>query len=305
MRNCKSNLIFLTLIPFAFTTLEASAQDVSGSSNRALSAPTISMPSVPDIQTSLAMPSAPTISPSSISSTWYVPGKTNIKIIPNEKTTSVQGNKSLPQKNEETLVLQPENNGADILSSADLKAITDLGLLSNIRGILSQKNMKLSTIISELEKIKKKNALTSRSNYESIKTTAGLASASILRFSINGKDMRSNCKNILFSGIDSKGTFLVSGDCKYTQDKKSGNETFYMLFSEKGTNEGQAVYTVTAAISQDFPNEKSSLYQLSKADKLIALKTGSIVSIHTNSKDVSVDMLLSLGNDTISMISKN
>ncbi len=290
MRNYKQSFILLILSVAAFAVVHLAAQD-------SLAMPVITaapeMPQMSAFQSTLEMPSAPDVSAPAISSSWYVPGKTNIKIIPGEKTAAEEAPKIVPSSQEQTV---PSIAGtSSVLSSADLASLKKLGLLSQTEGLLSQKNIQISDILSELESIKKTTDLPAYSNYDAIKAAVNPDDAAILRFSINGSDISQNCKNILCSGIEPNGAFLLTGDCKYAENNKLQTETFYLLFTAGGTDGGQTVYTVTPALTQNVVNEKSALYQLSKTDKLQALKTGSIVSIHSETGTLSVDMLLSLG----------
>lgn len=116
----------------------------------------------------------------------------------------------------------------------------------------------------------------------------------ILRFIVNGYDILQTCKKIYFSDLEADGTFLLTGDRKYMSENKSRSETFYFYFHANGSENGITKYTVTPAVSQDYENEYSYLYQLTQKDALTANRTGNLVTLRVKDGDWNMDLLLSL-----------
>ena len=116
----------------------------------------------------------------------------------------------------------------------------------------------------------------------------------ILRFIVNGYDLLSTCKKIYFSETETDGTFLLTGDRKYMSENKARSETFYFYFRANGMENGITKYAVTPAVSQDYENEYSYLYQLTQKSELVANRTGNLVTLRANDGDWKMDLLISL-----------
>ncbi|MBR4600211.1 MAG: hypothetical protein IKO39_09200 [Treponema sp.] len=116
----------------------------------------------------------------------------------------------------------------------------------------------------------------------------------ILRFNVNGYDLLETCRKIYFSEIEADGTFLLTGDRKYMSEGKVRSETFYFYFHAKGNENGITKYTVTPAVSQDYENQYSYLYQLAQKNALSADRTGNLVTLRINDGVWKMDLLLSL-----------
>ena len=116
----------------------------------------------------------------------------------------------------------------------------------------------------------------------------------ILRFNVNGYDLLETCRKIYFSELEADGTFLLTGDRKYMSENKVRSETFYFYFHAKGSENGVTKYTVTPAVSQDYENQYSYLYQLAQKNALTADRTGNLVTLRVNDGEWKMDLLISL-----------
>ena len=105
------------------------------------------------------------------------------------------------------------------------------------------------------------------------------------------------CRTVYFSKKDYDGSFLLTGDRRYTSDNKSRDETFYFLFKTDGNCGTSAGYNVEPQVVQDYKNEYSFLYQLSKKHNLKAEKTGNLVSLRCTEPAWNFDLLLDIGSD--------
>lgn len=205
----------------------------------------------------------------------------------------------------------------NLLTAGDLSAMNGLGLFSTVSGLLQNQNQnsaanqlnssilinqnssdskKLEQILSELSEIKSQNA---SSDGDLPQNQNGFSSSKksepkILRFIVNGYDILSTCKKIYFSDQESDGTFLLTGDRKYLSANKSRSETFYFFFHTKGNEGGITKYCVTPAVSQDYENKYSFLYQLTQKSELEAERTGNLVTLRTSDGSWKMDLLISM-----------
>lgn len=132
---------------------------------------------------------------------------------------------------------------------------------------------------------------------EAVLRQAGAGQACVLRFKINGCDMLGWCRTLYISDREEDGTFLFTGDCKYSDGGKTRGETFYMLFKSEGNSGARASYKVQPELVQDTRNENSFLYRLSRKDSLTAFKTGNLISLRVSEDGLSADILLDIGTD--------
>lgn len=205
----------------------------------------------------------------------------------------------------------------NLLTAGDLSAMNGLGLFSTVSGLLQNQNQnsaanqlnssilinqnssdskKLEQILSELSEIKSQNA---SSDGDLPQNQNGFSSSKkvepkILRFIVNGYDILSTCKKIYFSEQESDGTFLLTGDRKYLSANKSRSETFYFFFHTKGSEGGITKYCVTPAVSQDYENKYSFLYQLTQKSELEAERTGNLVTLRASDGSWKMDLLISM-----------
>lgn len=219
------------------------------------------------------------------------------------------------------------DNVISSLTASDISSLGNMGLLSSLTGSdasdsisnlytsssNSSTNILLKEVLSEMEELKKaqneNNETTSveknvsqTTNAESATNTASNAitktpaapHSSLLRFTVNGYNILKTCRVVYISKIDSNNSFLLTGDRKYQSDDLTRTETFYLLFKPNGVVNGQKSYSVAAAVTQDYLNEYSFLYQLSQKNNLTATQTGNLVILRTDDSSWKLDLLLDL-----------
>ncbi len=116
-----------------------------------------------------------------------------------------------------------------------------------------------------------------------------------LRFTVNGYNILNTCTRVYISVPEADGTFLVTGDRRYTSDGKIRTETFHILFRAVTNSGGLNSYEVASAVSQDYLNEYSFLYQLAQRKNLTATRTGNLVTMRTTDANWKLELLIDLG----------
>lgn len=213
------------------------------------------------------------------------------------------------------------------LTAGDLSNLSSLGILGGLSGLSllgsslnqanplnslnSSKNLTLDAqnsiylrqILSELESLK--NTTLKTGNFGASAQNASIfaqnealkapqKNQSILRFLVNGQNLRPACKTVFFSEPQVDGTFLLTGDCKYQLNGKNLSETFYILFKADGATNGSNKFTATTALSQTEKNNSSYLYKISQLGELYAYKTGNLVTLKAEKDGTNLDLLLSM-----------
>ena len=193
----------------------------------------------------------------------------------------------------------------DTLTAGNINSLNNMGLLSSLQNVLSSKytasqasadaikpdsTQILEQILTEL------NALKSQVSQNALAENAAKEESisKILRFTVNGYDVKATCREIFISDTDTNKSFVISGDRRYQSDGRTRTETFYILFLTEGSKDGIMKYGVTTEVSQDTENPYSFLYQLSKRGKVTANRTGNFVSLRINDDAWKFDMLISL-----------
>lgn len=272
-------------------------------------------PKKPEVPGGLDMPSGfdmPEIKPIEMGSGFYKP---QIPYYPknNKKPETKEGNTSDNENSKNTTVLSDGNStqnllnsllgNADFLTAQDITNLSDSGSFSTLSSLYTSTalsntadsastNAILRQILAELEELKKNTpketaASTSQDTFKS-------HNPQILRFKINGYDIKDSLTTVYFSQMENDGSFLLTADRRYVADKKIRNETFYFLFKTESNTGSLVTYEVCPSLTQDNTNENSFLYKLSKQKKITATKTGNLVIMHVDSKDCTADLLLDL-----------
>ncbi|UKI55659.1 MAG: hypothetical protein L6V90_00015 [Treponema succinifaciens] len=112
---------------------------------------------------------------------------------------------------------------------------------------------------------------------------------------MNGYDILRTCRKIYISEVQLDGTFLITGDRVYSSDGKNRTETFHILFKSSPSESGTLNYKAAANVTQDYLNENSFLYQLSKFESLPAMRVGNFVSMRTEEPNWKLELLIDLG----------
>lgn len=293
-------------------------------------APSVSVlaaPSMPKISSMPEGPSMPRISAPVIGSRFYTPGFVNTNVSNREgRTKSSENEKNSPREYSETAKNSKKQNSEavsralDYLSADDVSHLGSSGLFEGIYGLLgndvevsnkfSKNNANevlLNSVMSELSELKEKTEKNSLAlkNISLPVTKFGAEnenlkfSPKILRFVVNGCNIKDTIRTVYFSKKEKDGSFLLTGDRKYLSDGKSRDETFYLLFKADGKCGASAGYFVEPQVVQDYRNEYSFLYQLSKKPALKAEKTGNLVSLKyvSDGGDWNMDFLLDIGGE--------
>ncbi|WP_443738252.1 hypothetical protein [Treponema sp.] len=240
------------------------------------------------------------------------------------------GSKNLETEKNSTATAFSDKNAQlselkNYLTAGDLSNLSSLGILGGLYGLSSensglsilgsslnssknltldaQNSIYLQQILSELEDLKNTTLKTGNfgvsaqnasifAQNEALKTTQ--KNQSILRFLVNGQNLRPACKTVFFSEPQIDGTFLLTGDCKYQLNGKNLSETFYILFKADGATNGSNKFTATTALSQTEKNTSSYLYKISQLGELYAYKTGNLVTLKAEKDGTNLDLLLSM-----------
>lgn len=234
-------------------------------------------------------------------------------------TASTQQSTNLAQTQKLNALAGTASSSLNQLTAEDISSMNSLGILGSLSGLLGRGSSSLQSavpsntvtastvdstiltqILSELTELKNKIAASDaaspgeKSAGENVFSNVVIKEPKILRFMVNGYDLLATCKTIYFSDLETDGTFLLTGDRKYMSENKVRTETFYFYFHAKGTENGVTKYAVTPAVSQDYENEYSYLYQLTQKKELSADRTGNLVTLRVNDGSWKMDLLISL-----------
>ncbi len=292
-------------------------------SSSAVSVSPLSMPSV-------SAPTMPTVTAPSIGNDYYVPGSSSFyhgsypgirnglanrmrQTVTANADTSGQGLAEASTALPAHASGRTEKNAFAGLTASDLSSLDSMGLLGKYSGLLangkglaranalaaaksdtSADSILLQQILGKLTEMKTQYGTENTQASATSFTQAGKSGSKILRFTVNGYDVLSTCRDVYFSTQESDGSFLLTGDRKYMTDGENRSETFYLLFRAKGSAEGITHYTVTPEVTQDASNAYSFLYQLAQKKGLTAQRTGNFISMRVKEPDWNMDMLLSM-----------
>ena len=266
---------------------------------------------------SIASPAMPTVSSPEIGNGFYSPGSV---LKPEYSKNTSQSNSSQSEK------AKSENKNAEssnaknevqkkilsALTAKDISLLKEQGFSSDINSMIfplsssdnsQETKILLNKILAEIEKIKDESGKENE-NKKTFEVSAASAKeeklpekskARLLRFSVNGYDILRTCRKIYISEVQLDGTFLVTGDRVYSSDGKNRTETFHILFKSSPSESGSSNYKAAANVTQDFLNENSFLYQLSKFENLPAMRVGNFVSMRTEEPNWKLELLIDLG----------
>ena len=266
---------------------------------------------------SVTAPSMPTVSSPTIGSGFYVPTfqnqGLNVGKKKDSKSESNDGSEQAEEKKSEVAKKLPST-----LTASEISALSSMGLLGNITGsalpgsiyttqTTSETKEILEKVLTEIEEIKKNTkelpaakpvtivASAPVVSSNTLSSAAEKASSRILRFSVNNYDILKTCGKIYISDIQHDGSFLVTGDRRYMSDGKNRTETFHMLFKNSSGEHSAVNYNAATSVTQDYLNEYSFFYQISKRPQLSAVRTGNLVTMRTNDQDWKMELLIDLG----------
>lgn len=295
LRACK---YFCATLLFCPLSLAFSQSNAKGSAS-----PGIAMPSI-------TAPSMPTVTVPHLGGGFYTPVAPKAPVLDKssdsaQEQTAATSSDSLVRKTQRATAQAAGELG---LTATDLTSMDQLGLLSS--GILgggslsalkaataktapgSVDSVLLQQILAQLAELKAQ--LENQDAPAAPDRQETTANRRILRFVVNGYDVLATCRDVYFSVPETDGSFLLTGDRKYLSNGANRSETFHLLFAAKAAENGFAQYGVTAAVTQDYTNEYSFLYQLAERQPLTARRTGNFVSLRVNDPDWKLDLLIAL-----------
>lgn len=253
---------------------------------------------------SIKSPEMPVISSPTIGSGFYFPSKTTRPAFSEKpadqkkktQTASTETKKSADE-NQIKKELMTSLTAGDLSTLDSLGLIKNLGTANGLGNLYSSKTTDetkeiLNNVLKQLEEIKTNTnppVQTSRSTI-----AAQDSSSKILRFNVNNYDVLRTCAKIYISDVQRDGTFLVTGDRRYTLEGKYRTETFHMLF-KTSQDAGGTNYTTATSVTQDYLNEYSILYQLAQRSNLNAVRTGNLVTMRSTDDNLKLELLIDLG----------
>ena len=112
----------------------------------------------------------------------------------------------------------------------------------------------------------------------------------ILRFISGSYNILAGCTAVFISKPEGDGSFLLTGDRTYRTGGGTFGETFYMLFKSRA----DGMFNVAVSVNQHTENLQSVLKSLEKCPVLTAAKTGNLVTMHTQTPNGTIDLLLDI-----------
>ena len=265
---------------------------------------------------SITSPSMPTVSSPEIGNGFYSPGsvlKPEYSKSTSQSSSSKTGQAKSENKNAESSNEKREMQKKILsaLSAKDISLLKEQGFSSDINSMIfslsssdnsQETKVLLNKILAEIEKIKDKSSQDNSKKTDEVSAAPAKeeklpekAKARLLRFSVNGYDILRTCRKIYISEVQLDGTFLITGDRVYSSDGKNRTETFHILFKTSPSENGTLNYKAAANVTQDYLNENSFLYQLSKFESLPAMRVGNLVSMRTEDLNWKLELLIDLG----------
>lgn len=272
----------------------------------ALYAEVVTKPSKPVMPQMPEMPSMPALGGS-----FYTPNFPANSVVPKNNTTaqtsSEQTNQAVITNNSNTDdIVSSLMTNSSILSASDITSLYDSGLFDNLSSLSKNNNVNnastnalLQQVLASLEDLKQQQKNASAADRQTLENTQADSQTfkqrepQILRFRINGYDVKDSLTTVFFSEPEADGTFLLTADRKYFTNQKSRTETFYLIFKAEKSNGSITTFNVEPSIVQDSLNENSFVYKFAKSKNLKAEKTGNLVVLHADD-GVTVDMLLDI-----------
>lgn len=275
---------------------------------------TVQMPSMP------SMPQMPSISSDGSFYTPSFPSRIQNQNKTKDSNSDLQNSSETVIKNQTTnsvSSLLSGVNGSSMLTTSDISSLYDSGLFGNVSSLYDfygtnltgaksselqnyTSNILLQQILTELEQLKneqKNNSAVQNQELSDVKTDAQnfkKREPSVLRFKINGYDIKGTLTETFFSDTEPDGTFLFTADRKYFADNKPYKETFYMLFTAGNSKGSTVFYNVEPRIVQETKNENSYVYKFLNKKNITAEKTGNLVVLHFLDEKLEADILLDI-----------
>ena len=268
----------------------------------------------------ITAPSMPTVSAPTLSDDFFDTHRQRQVQKPKSGKSGCEKNSPSEKADEKTCAEKSQSSSSTVstLTASDIKTLNVSGVLGNLldgnAGLASstlsnvaasstnsETNKLLNKVLSEMEEIKKQGGVeaeTVRSSIQAPVVTSTVAQSKqsrLIRFNVNGYDVLRTCRTVYISDVQADGTFLVTGDSRYLSDGVTRSETFHLLFKTDADSAGRQNYHAAAAVTQDYMNQYSFLYQLAQRNDLSALRTGNLVTMRTTDPDWKLELLIDLG----------
>ena len=259
----------------------------------------------------MSMPEMPSMPSLSMDGSFYKP---SFPYVPDPVSPPIppkveKGETVIEEAKKEDDLLTKLISDNSTLTASDISNLSDYGLFTDVNSLLGSSssiagnastNILLQEILKQLNSLKKSEEsasnrqrevnLNNQKDNENFKDR----NPSVLRFKINDYDVKESLMEVFLSSPSEDGSFLLTADRKYMANGKTRTETFYLLFTPGKNGGSKSSYDVLATISQDYLNENSFIYKLCKKQNLTAQKTGNLVVLKLNDKDLKVDLLIDI-----------
>lgn len=259
------------------------------------------------------MPSMPTMP--SVGGEFYKP-TTPISSVSQKGTSESSSTENLASQLQNSTTTISSSNSSDILSSlltnnsilsaSDITNLYDSGLFNDISSLNTvntnsqNSEILLQQILKSLEELKNQQKTSTAAEKQNLQNAQidsenfKQREPSVLRFKINGYDIKDSLSAVFFSEPEEDGSFLLTGDRRYFTNQQRLTETFYLLFKTIKSTGSTTIFDVQPSIVQDFKNENSFVYKFANQKNLIAEKTGNLVVLHSSDNNLNVDLLLDI-----------
>lgn len=269
-------------------------------------AQSVSMPEMP------SMPTMPTVG-----GEFYRPTTSTSSVLQNATSESLSSStENLSTQSQNSKATISSSNSSDVLSSLltnnsilsayditnlyDSGLFNDLSSLNTVNANSQNSEILLQQILQSLEELKnqqKTSTAVEKQNLQNTQTDSEnfkQREPSVLRFKINGYDIKDSLSAVFFSEPEADGSFLLTGDRRYFTNQQRRTETFYLLFKTIKSTGSTTTFEVQSDIVQDFKNENSFVCKLVNKKNLTAEKTGNLVVLRLSDNDLNVDLLLDI-----------
>ncbi len=269
-------------------------------------AQSVSMPEMP------SMPTMPTVG-----GEFYRPTTPTSSVLQNATSESLSSStENLSTQSQNSKATISSSNSSDVLSSLltnnsilsayditnlyDSGLFNDLSSLNTVNANSQNSEILLQQILQSLEELKnqqKTSTAVEKQNLQNTQTDSEnfkQREPSVLRFKINGYDIKDSLSAVFFSEPEADGSFLLTGDRRYFTNQQRRTETFYLLFKTIKSTGSTTTFEVQSDIVQDFKNENSFVCKLVNKKNLTAEKTGNLVVLRLSDNDLNVDLLLDI-----------
>lgn len=259
-----------------------------------------SMPSMPTVGGEFYRPTTPS---SSVSQNATSEGTNSTSEVSSSQS---QNSKTTISSSNSSDILSSLLTNNSILSTSDITNLYDSGLFNDLSSLTTtntnsqNSEILLQQILQSLEELKTQAKSSTAAEKQVLQNTQTDSEnfkqrePSVLRFKINGYDIKDSLSAVFFSEPEADGSFLLTGDRNYFVNQQRRTETFYLLFKTIKSTGSTTTFEVQSDIVQDSKNENSFVYKFVNKKNLKAEKTGNLVVLRSSDNDLNVDLLLDI-----------